>query len=149
MLPLILQLVIITYKITPLPASCCGTLQDFVEQHSDNAKHWQDHDQQGYQSYSRSQQGCPGAGAEGEPASRDACTAEGQPEAPEEPASFEGLDHNPLPHREWDKDHSHQRTHRCNQQAHRDRSGSSHKHGAHQPALEEDQQLAGAAHCFE
>ena len=123
--------------ITPSQASWSGTLRGSAELHSDNARHYRDRVQQGCQSYSRSPQDCPEAGAEGEQASQGEQTAEGLPGALERTVVAVLAGNQPL-HQELDKDHSHRRTHRYNLQAHQDRSKFSHKHDAHQKVPAED-----------
>ena len=123
MLPLILQLVIVTYKITPSPEAFGGRLRDSVEQHSDSAKRWRGRGRQGSQSCSRRPQGYLDLGAAGERASEDARGPRGAETAGQRLASGPVPEHNPLLHRGSDRDRSVRRIHRCNQQEHPDQSG--------------------------
>ena len=97
--------------------------------YSGSARLEKDPYQSGYRSYSRSQKDQLGAEAEEEQAFQDVQTAAeelrlDELEAFEEPEQL-------LAHRGLDKDHSHRRTHRCNQQEYLDQSELLHKHDAH------------------
>lgn len=97
--------------------------------YSDSARLEKDPYQSRYRSYSRSQKDQLGAEAEEEQAFQDVQTAAeelrlDELEAFEEPEQL-------LAHRGLDKDHSHRRTHRYNQQEYLGQSELLHKHDAH------------------
>jgi len=97
--------------------------------YSGSARLEKDPYQSGYRSYSRSQKDQLGAEAEEEQAFQDVQTAAeelrlDELEAFEEPEQL-------LAHQGLDKDHSHRRTHRYNQQEYLGQSELLHKHDAH------------------
>jgi len=100
--------------------------------YSGSARLEKDPYQSGYQSYSRSQKDQLGAEAEEEQAFQDVQTVaeELQLEEPEELEASEEPEQL-LAHRGLDKDHSHRRTHRYNQQEYLGQSELLHKHDAH------------------
>ena len=136
MLPLILQLVIVTYKITPLPEAFVGRLRDSVEQHSDSATHWPGRGRQESQSCSRRPQDYLGLGAAGGRASEDAQGPQGAGTVGQRPASDLVPEHSSLLRRGSGRDRSDQRIHKCNQQEHPDRSGWFHMLYAQSTVLE-------------